>query len=314
MRLSKNVFVNARNQEVFKVYLNEIRAYKPFSRFEEIELFKKLEGSYDKAVVDKICKHNLLFVVSVAKHYAKIMKGVTISLEDLVNEGNIGLFLAVSKFDYKTGNKFITFAVWFIKQNILNSIQNNVKTIKVPKNVKEEIKVFINKEQQLCQEYGRNVTVIEVFNELKSEGEFKHETLTRLEEKLRINNYEISLNTKSPLDENLTYEDLLVSVDTTQEDSLAHDYNKETTNEILSLLSDEDSDYLIDFFGLNGYEKLSLRQMSEKYLTSVNSVKTKIKKIINNVKNKSKNYNKVKEKQIEVKQSRFSKSVTLWPS
>ena len=128
---------NPNNREIFDKYLKEIKIYKPLSKLEEFELFKRLEINCDDVEArDKLCKHNLLFVLSVANAFqSRIATGQnSLTLEDLVNEGNIGLLIAISKFDYTRGNKFISYAVWHIRATIQQSLYNNIKSIRIPTN------------------------------------------------------------------------------------------------------------------------------------------------------------------------------------
>jgi len=152
-------------------HLNEIAKFRPLSREEEAETFKLIKLG-DQRAIDKICKHNLLFVVSVAKRYS-VMLGAssTLTLEDLISEGNIGLFIAINKFNPEEGNKFISYAVWWIKQCILASIQNNIKNIRIPSSVRSELNKINRKEQQLTQLFERSPSSIEIFEAMVDDGE-----------------------------------------------------------------------------------------------------------------------------------------------
>ncbi len=109
-----------------KAYLKEL-TYDPFTALEEREIFRRY-SSGETYLKETIIKHNLRLVVSIAKRYA--YSGV--ELLDLIQEGNIGLGIAVDKFDYKTGNKFSTYATWWIRQSIIREITNNSRTIRIP--------------------------------------------------------------------------------------------------------------------------------------------------------------------------------------
>ena len=111
----------------FKNYLNEVYNYKPLSVEEEIELCTRIENG-DESARETLIKHNLRFVVTVAKQYYTH----SLTLEDLINEGNIGLIIATENFDTSRGFKFITYAVYWIRNTILKFINNVENIVRVP--------------------------------------------------------------------------------------------------------------------------------------------------------------------------------------
>lgn len=105
-------------------YIVDISKYKPLTREKELELFKRLEkNKNDVEAYNKLYQHNLLFVVSVAKRYSSSVSKSSLTLEDLISEGNLGLSVAINHFDYKTGNKLISYAVWHVRQHIIRLIE-----------------------------------------------------------------------------------------------------------------------------------------------------------------------------------------------
>ena len=117
-------------------YFTQISAYKTLTAEEELEMFKKLRSG-DETVRDEIIKHNLKLVVSIAKKYTKITK--FLSFEDLIMEGNVGLFTAIEKFDISKGFKFSTYATHWIKQAILRAIMNYDTGIRIPVHLQERM-------------------------------------------------------------------------------------------------------------------------------------------------------------------------------
>lgn len=121
------------NKVNYNIYLKEIDKYKILSKEEEQEIFAKIAKETDpiikKRLQDKIINCNLRFVLSCAKQYQDKISGTTLTLEDVISEGNAGLIEAIDRFDYTTGNKFISYAVWWIRQYILVYIENNAKNI-----------------------------------------------------------------------------------------------------------------------------------------------------------------------------------------
>lgn len=113
----------------FDKYLNEVNKLPRISEEEEVVLSKRIKEG-DENALNKLIESNLRFVISCAKQYM----GVGISMEDLVNEGNIGLIKAAKQFDHTRGFKFISYAVWWIRQSIVSAITNNVRIVRIPTN------------------------------------------------------------------------------------------------------------------------------------------------------------------------------------
>lgn len=144
------------NREIYDKYINDIKIYKTLSRVEEFDCFEKLRAGY-VSMRDKIIRHNLLFVVSAAKHYQNAVFVGALTLEDLIAEGNIALCIALDKFDHNKGFKFISFAVFDIKQYMLNMIQKYVKTIYIPRTKQTETYKIGLLESHMEQQTGESV-------------------------------------------------------------------------------------------------------------------------------------------------------------
>jgi len=152
------IITNANDKANFNRYLNEVRNLAPLSREEEIEIFKRVEEN-DQEAINKVAAHNLRFVITIAKHYSTAIATSSLTLEDLVSEGNLGMMEAIKRFNYREGNKFISYAVWWIKQGILSCIQYNVKSIRIPGNARQEITQMKKQELILSKELGRSVKI-----------------------------------------------------------------------------------------------------------------------------------------------------------
>lgn len=289
LKLLGNNIPNPSNRDVFNRYLSEIARYKPLSRDEEVELFKQLEVNKDsRDVIDKIFKHNLLFVVSVAKKFAIMLSPTSpLTLEDLINEGNIGLHTAINKFDYKTGNKFITYAVWWIKQSIITIIQNHVKSIRIPSNVRIQITYFNKTERKLEQIMGRDVTTLEVFesmieNEIEKELPKTNGSLTNFEYLINANSFEKSLNSFVG-DGDMEMINMFESNNLSPDETLINNEREELVRNMLSKLPNDVQSYFIDFYGLYGKTPLSYHELSNKYGDSrqkyVRIIKNNLKKM-----------------------------------
>ena len=144
-----------------RMYLKEIGQVKLLSAEEEVELAKKVaEG--DQNAKNKLTEANLRLVVSIAKKYS----GRGLHILDLIQEGNTGLIRAVDKFDWTKGNKFSTYATWWIRQAITRAIADQARTIRVPVHMVEVINKATRCNRKLVQELGREPTVEEIAKEL----------------------------------------------------------------------------------------------------------------------------------------------------
>ncbi|HEX8723861.1 MAG TPA: RNA polymerase sigma factor RpoD/SigA, partial [Gemmatimonadaceae bacterium] len=142
-------------------YLRDISAYPLISREEEVALAKRIR-KHDQEALDKLVRSNLRFVVSVAKKYQN--QGV--SLSDLINEGNLGLIRAAHKFDETKGIKFISYAVWWIRQAILQALAEQSRIVRVPLNRAGTLHRIGKRANALLQELGREPTHEEIAEEM----------------------------------------------------------------------------------------------------------------------------------------------------
>ena len=144
-----------------RIYLKEIGQVKLLTAEEEIELAKRVSEG-DKKAKDRLTEANLRLVVSIAKKYS----GRGLHILDLIQEGNTGLIRAVDKFDYTKGNKFSTYATWWIRQAITRAIADQARTIRVPVHMVEVINKATRCNRKLVQELGREPTLEEIAAEL----------------------------------------------------------------------------------------------------------------------------------------------------
>ena len=144
-----------------RMYLKEIGQVKLLTADEEIELAKRVSEG-DKAAKDRLTEANLRLVVSIAKKYS----GRGLHILDLIQEGNTGLIRAVDKFDYTKGNKFSTYATWWIRQAITRAIADQARTIRVPVHMVEVINKANRCNRKLVQELGREPTLEEIAADL----------------------------------------------------------------------------------------------------------------------------------------------------
>lgn len=146
-----------------QMYLKEIGKYPLITGEEEVELAKRIEQA-DEAAKQKLALSNLRLVVSIAKKY--VGRSANLTLLDLIQEGNIGLFKAVEKFDYKRGYKFSTYATWWIRQAITRALADQARTIRIPVHMVETINKYQQVIRRLVQDLGREPMPEEVAAEM----------------------------------------------------------------------------------------------------------------------------------------------------
>lgn len=154
------------SSDSIQMYLREIGKIPLLTTEEEVSLAKRKERG-DKAAERKLIEANLRLVVSIAKKFV----GKTLSLLDLIQEGNIGLFRAVKKFDHRKGYKFSTYATWWIRQAITRALADQSRTIRIPVHMVETINRFQQVRRRLLQDLGRDPTVEELAAEMGEEVE-----------------------------------------------------------------------------------------------------------------------------------------------
>jgi len=146
-----------------QMYLKEIGKYPLLTAEEEVELAKRIEKD-DEAAREKLTRSNLRLVVSIAKRY--VGRSPNLGLLDLIQEGNIGLFKAVEKFDYRRGYKFSTYATWWIRQAITRALADQARTIRIPVHMVETISKFTQVKRRLMQDLGREPMAEEIASEM----------------------------------------------------------------------------------------------------------------------------------------------------
>jgi len=164
LKITKSI--TNREASSFDKYLQEIAKEEMVSIEEEVLLAQRIHQG-DKNALDKLCKANLRFVVSVAKQYQN--QGV--SLPDLINEGNLGLIKASQRFDETRGFKFISYAVWWIRQSILKAIADHSRIVHIPLNKQARLSKVKKSFSRLEQEYERDPSFQEIADDLELEEE-----------------------------------------------------------------------------------------------------------------------------------------------
>ncbi len=222
-----------------RMYLKEIGQVKLLTAEEEIELAKRVaEG--DQKAKDKLTEANLRLVVSIAKKYS----GRGLHILDLIQEGNTGLIRAVDKFDYTKGNKFSTYATWWIRQAITRAIADQARTIRVPVHMVEVINKATRCNRKLVQELGREPTLEEVAAELNL-------PIDKIIEANRTAADTLSLDTPVGDEEDTTIGSFVEDENTLgPADATSNALLSEALSEILGTLTEREADVLRMRFGM----------------------------------------------------------------
>lgn len=253
--MAKKAQVNeTRNKQSIEKYLEEIGGYSPLSPAEEIELARRIRKGEGEAL-DKLVKANLRFVISVAKEY----QGQGLPLQDLISEGNLGLIKAAQRFDETRGFKFISYAVWWIRQSILQALAEQSRVVRLPLNRVGAINKVGRALEELEKRFGREpsmeeiadkmeMTAFEVADVLKTSARhlsldepFKEEDGNSLLDVLESDRY-------SPPDESLMQESLQVEID-----------------KVLGTLKPREAEIIRLYFGLDGDRPLTLEEIGEHF-------------------------------------------------
>jgi RNA polymerase primary sigma factor len=229
--------ITNRETPSFEKYLQDVSKLDLISPEREIELARLIKSGNQKAM-NELINSNLRFVISVAKQYA----GRGMSVEDLVSEGNIGLIKAAQKWDETRGIKFISYAVWWIRQSILQSLADNSRTIRLPLNQVNSLSKINSAFAQLEQELGRIPTTSELSEYLEIEEEKIELTLTSSKKTT-------SLDLPVGEEEDFTLLDTISSDEMTDDLINQSDLNS-TLMKSISKLNDKEQKVIINLFGM----------------------------------------------------------------
>ena len=239
-----------------QMYLKEIGKVPLLTPDEEVELAKRKEKG-ERAAEQKIIEANLRLVVSIAKKFTGA-KGL--SLLDLIQEGNIGLFRAVEKFEYRKGYKFSTYATWWIRQAITRALADQSRTIRIPVHMVETINKFQQIERQLIQDLGREPLPEEISAEMGEE-------IDKVRHIMKISQDTISLETTvGDNEEDSTLEDFIQDVkNVTPDRSAALQLLKDYVRDVISQLSPREQKILEMRFGLEDGVAHTLEEVGREF-------------------------------------------------
>ena len=235
-------------------YLRDISAYPLISRDDEAELARRIRTG-DQEALDKLVRSNLRFVVSVEKKYQN--QGV--SLSDLINEGNLGLIRAAHKFDETKGIKFISYAVWWIRQAILQALAEQSRIVRVPLSRAGTLHRIGKRSSSLTQELGREPTVEEIAEELELSGEEIKHTLAMAQTHLALDAPLVPGEDGQLLD--YVSDQFAAGPD----EELYSEALQRSIEDALGTLSEREAKVLRLYFGLGDTEPLTLEQIGERF-------------------------------------------------
>lgn len=237
-------------------YLQEISKVEMISPEEEVELAKRIKDG-DQAALERLTKANLRFVISVSKQY----QNQGLSLPDLINEGNMGLIKAAERFDETRGFKFISYAVWWIRQSILQALAEQARIVRLPLNKVGNINRINRAFSELEQKYERPPSIEELAEHLDY-------TVNDVRQSMINSGRHVSMDAQlvegdessSSLYDLLTNDALPAPDDTLKVESLRKDIERS-----LSTLTSREGDVVRLFYGLNGKAPLSLEEIGDRF-------------------------------------------------
>lgn len=250
LKITKSI--TNRESESLEKYLQEIGKVDLVTAEEEVTLAQKIKQG-DQMALEKLVKANLRFVVSVAKQYQH--NGLT--LNDLINEGNVGLVKAAQKFDETKGFKFISYAVWWIRQSILQALAEQGRLVRLPQNKIGTYNKANKAYMAFEQEHEREPSTEEL-------AELLEMSETEINNIFQSNTRHTSLDAPVHEAEDVAMGDLLKGGDETDEDVM-HDSLKNEISRVLKSLSPREAEIVNAYFGLDGETGVTVEQIGQKY-------------------------------------------------
>lgn len=254
MRITKQ-YTNRESQSLDK-YLQEIGKVELLTPEDEIALAQQIRkgGAEGNRALERLVKANLRFVVSVAKQY----QNQGLSLGDLINEGNLGLIKAAKRFDETRGFKFISYAVWWIRQSILQALAEQSRIVRLPLNRVGALNKIGKKFSELEQEFEREPTAAELADQLNM-------SIAEISETIKISGRHLSVDAPFVQGEDNRLLDVLPNEQQPSPDNeLIRESLKLEVQQVLTTLSQREAEVIKLYFGLDG-QALTLEEIGEKF-------------------------------------------------
>ncbi len=251
LKITKSI--TNRESESLEKYLQEIGKEELLSTDEEVELAQRIRKG-DRKALERLTKANLRFVVSVAKQYQN--QGLT--LPDLINEGNLGLIKAAEKFDETRGFKFISYAVWWIRQSILQAIAEQSRIVRVPLNQVGSVNKINRMTSKFEQENERRPSIDEISEEIDLPED-------KVDEAMMANTRHVSVDAPFVDGEDNSLLDVLVNDDAPMADrQLLNESLRVEISTVLQSLNERERCVIVAFFGI-GQPEMTLDEIGNKY-------------------------------------------------
>lgn len=252
LKISKQI-TNRESQSLDK-YLQEIGKVDLITAEDEVELAKRIREG-DQIALEKLTKANLRFVVSVAKQYQN--NGLT--LGDLINEGNLGLIKAAKRFDEKRGFKFISYAVWWIRQSIMQALAEQSRIVRLPLNRVGSLNKISKTFSDLEQKFQREPSTEEIAEVI---GISTEDVVANM----RVSGRHVSMDAPFAQGEDGSLLDVLADEnESNPETQLMTDSLTQEVNRALATLTARESDIIGLYFGLNNNQAMTLEEIGEKF-------------------------------------------------
>jgi len=249
--LTEDIPLPSVSDDSLKDYLNKISEYSHFSREKEYELGKRIQAGDEEAVKELVLA-NLKFVISVANRY----KNSGLSMSDIINQGNLGLIEAARRFDPDRGVKFISYAVWWIRQSIIQVLAEQSGTVKLPIKQASILYKINEATEKLSKEFDRDPTADEIANYLEMD-------VNDVENILRVSRNYLSLEAPIKEGEDRSFIDLLDSGTKSVEDEIIETNLKNSLEEIVDELPEREATIVKLRFGLEGETPKTLEEIGE---------------------------------------------------
>lgn len=245
--------ITNRESESLEKYFQEIGKVELITAEMEVELARRIKEG-DQIALEKLTKANLRFVVSVAKQY----QNSGLSLGDLINEGNVGLIKAAKRFDETRGFKFISYAVWWIRQSIMQALAEQSRIVRIPLNRVGSLNKINRTFSELEQKYQREASNQEVADVLKV-------AIEDVDKALNMGGRHVSMNAPFASGEDNSLLDVLENMEETPDSALMAESLRGQIERALATLTEKERDVLVHYFGLSGTQGKSLEDIADHF-------------------------------------------------
>ncbi len=233
-----------------RLYLRELSKIPPITEEEEKQLRERIKKG-DKEALKRLIEGNLRFVVN----YAKRFLGYGLSYEDLINEGNLGLIEAAARFDPDKNVKFLSYAIWWIRQAILHALSQNSRAVLIPKRMQDKVSKVLKTKQRLEQELQREVNVEEIADQLEMDPQEVAELLAVAQEDISLSQYDED-------EEGTALQEQLGEEDSTIKEFLQRSLRRKI-EEVLKTLSEKEAQVIRLRYGLDDDEPKTLDEIGK---------------------------------------------------